>query len=213
MKITTACPLWTSAPHWAVRCLREPRRSCSSGQRRGRSHRPAHSLRTDTVAGSCVALATVLAVALALDCFAPRVHRCYPGSRRPGVSPKSVYWEGQAVGGSRRVLSDELGTDRAAAAAGKGPLGRPFRDHRQVIEGIVYRYRAGIAWRDLPAEFGPWQTAWKRHRRFSLDGHMGRHRRPVPRRKGLQARRGRPVTPVSYSRVASLRRRRAIVID
>jgi hypothetical protein len=25
--------------------------------------------------------------------------------------------------------------------------GRPFRDHRQVIEGIVFRYRAGIDWR------------------------------------------------------------------
>lgn len=39
-----------------------------------------------------------------------------------------------------------------------------------MIEGIIYRYRTGIAWRDLPAEFGPWQTVWKRHRRFSLDG-------------------------------------------
>ncbi|KOF59635.1 transposase [Mycobacterium tuberculosis] len=24
--------------------------------------------------------------------------------------------------------------------------------------------------RDLPAEFGPWQTVWKRHHRWSLDG-------------------------------------------
>ena len=39
-----------------------------------------------------------------------------------------------------------------------------------MIEGIVYRYRTGIAWRDLPAEFGPWQTVWKRHARFSRDG-------------------------------------------
>jgi transposase len=51
-----------------------------------------------------------------------------------------------------------------------GVRGRPFRDHRQVIEGIVFRYRTGCAWRDLPAEFGPWQTVWKRHRRFSSDG-------------------------------------------
>ena len=51
-----------------------------------------------------------------------------------------------------------------------GLVGRPFRDHRQVVEGIVYRYRTGIAWRDLPEEFGPWQTVWKRHRRFSADG-------------------------------------------
>jgi transposase len=51
-----------------------------------------------------------------------------------------------------------------------GRRGRPFRDHRQVVEGIVFRYRAGIPWRDLPECFGPWQTVWKRHRRFSGDG-------------------------------------------
>ncbi|WP_420099055.1 transposase [Corynebacterium sp.] len=28
--------------------------------------------------------------------------------------------------------------------------GRPFRNNRRVVEGIIYRYRAGIAWRDLP---------------------------------------------------------------
>jgi transposase len=51
-----------------------------------------------------------------------------------------------------------------------GVRGRPFRDHRQVLEGIFFRYRTGCAWRDLPAEFGPWQTVWKRHHRFSSDG-------------------------------------------
>lgn len=49
-------------------------------------------------------------------------------------------------------------------------LGRPMRDHRQVLEGVIYRYRCGLAWRDLPSSFGPWQTVWKRHRRFSQDG-------------------------------------------
>ena len=39
-----------------------------------------------------------------------------------------------------------------------------------MVEGIVYRYRCGIAWRDVPGEFGPWQTLWKRHRRYSGDG-------------------------------------------
>jgi transposase len=52
----------------------------------------------------------------------------------------------------------------------QGQRGRPFREHRQVIEGIVYRFRTGIAWRDLPESFGPWQTVWKRHKRFSTDG-------------------------------------------
>ncbi|MDV6297419.1 IS5 family transposase [Rhodococcus aetherivorans] len=51
-----------------------------------------------------------------------------------------------------------------------GQRGRPFRDNRRVFERIVYRYQAGIAWRDVPAEFGPWQTLWKRHRRYDGDG-------------------------------------------
>jgi len=52
-------------------------------------------------------------------------------------------------------------------AAGRS---RPWRDHRQVVEGIVFRYRTGVAWRDLPGRFGPWQTVWKRHHRFATDG-------------------------------------------
>jgi transposase len=51
-----------------------------------------------------------------------------------------------------------------------GQRGRPFRDHRQVVEAIIYRLRTGVAWRDLPDSFGPWQTIWERHKRFSSDG-------------------------------------------
>ena len=40
-----------------------------------------------------------------------------------------------------------------------------------MVEGIIYRYRTGIPWRDLPADpFGPWKTVWKRHHRFTQDG-------------------------------------------
>ena len=49
-------------------------------------------------------------------------------------------------------------------------MGRPATPHRPVVEGIVYRYRTGLAWRDLPREFGPWQTVWKRHDKFAKDG-------------------------------------------
>jgi transposase len=52
----------------------------------------------------------------------------------------------------------------------KGAMGRPAKPHRPVVEGIIYRYRAGIPWRDLPVDFGPWQTVWKRHHRWSADG-------------------------------------------
>jgi len=70
------------------------------------------------------------------------------------------------------VLSDEQWARvEPLLPSSDGKASRPFRDHRQVVEGIVYRYRTGIAWRDLPREqFGPWQTVWKRQRRFAGDG-------------------------------------------
>jgi len=49
--------------------------------------------------------------------------------------------------------------------------GRPFTDHRQVVEGIIHRYRTGMPRRDLPRNvFGPWQTVWARHRRWAAEG-------------------------------------------
>jgi transposase len=54
--------------------------------------------------------------------------------------------------------------------AQKGPMGPPFRPHRLILEGIVHRYRTGIPWRDLPAKYGSWQTAHRRHQQWSKDG-------------------------------------------
>jgi transposase len=51
-----------------------------------------------------------------------------------------------------------------------GCRGGQWRDHRQVLEAILWRYRTGSPWRDLPVEFGPWQTIWKRLNRWSGDG-------------------------------------------
>lgn len=51
-----------------------------------------------------------------------------------------------------------------------GQKGRPFADGRRVVEGIVYRHRTGIAWRQLPAAFGPWQTIWAWHKRLVESG-------------------------------------------
>ena len=48
--------------------------------------------------------------------------------------------------------------------------GRPFADARSMVEGIIYRYRCGIAWRDVPSVFGPWQTIWTWHRRLAANG-------------------------------------------
>jgi len=69
------------------------------------------------------------------------------------------------------LLSDqqwELIKDLLPARTGKP--GRPFSDARAMVEGIIYRYRCGLAWRDVPAVFGPWQTIWTWHRRLAREG-------------------------------------------
>jgi len=37
-------------------------------------------------------------------------------------------------------------------------------DNRLFVEAVLYRYRAGLPWRDLPERFGDWKTV---HQRFS----------------------------------------------
>ena len=51
-----------------------------------------------------------------------------------------------------------------------GRAGRPWADHRRVVNAVLWRTRAGAAWRDLPIGYGPWKTAYNRHRRWSGDG-------------------------------------------
>ncbi len=47
--------------------------------------------------------------------------------------------------------------------SGAGKQGRPRRGNREVLEGILWVLRTGARWKDLPAEFPPYQTC---HRRF-----------------------------------------------
>lgn len=48
--------------------------------------------------------------------------------------------------------------------------GARWKDHRTVINGILFRTRSGCAWRDLPPCYGRWKTVYNRHRRWSLEG-------------------------------------------
>ncbi|GHE80300.1 transposase [Streptomyces griseoaurantiacus] len=45
-----------------------------------------------------------------------------------------------------------------------------WNDHRTVINGILFRIRTGVPWRDLPERYGSWKTVYERHRRWSADG-------------------------------------------
>ena len=46
------------------------------------------------------------------------------------------------------------------------PLGErgPIPDLRQQFNGVMWRFRTGSPWRDLPAGYGPWSTVYDRFR-------------------------------------------------
>ena len=46
----------------------------------------------------------------------------------------------------------------------EGHVGVTARDNRLFVEAVIYRFRSGSAWRDLPERFGSWQAI---HTRFS----------------------------------------------
>ena len=43
-------------------------------------------------------------------------------------------------------------------------------EHRMTFEGILYRMRTGIPWRDLPSEFGDWSAIFRRFNLWSKKG-------------------------------------------
>ncbi|MEV8563930.1 IS5 family transposase [Streptomyces sp. NPDC051917] len=51
-----------------------------------------------------------------------------------------------------------------------GGRGGQWSDHRRVLNGIYFRERTGVPWRDLPVRYGKWKTVYERHRRWSADG-------------------------------------------
>lgn len=49
-------------------------------------------------------------------------------------------------------------------------VGVTAKNNRLFVEAVLYRYRAGIAWRDLPERFGNFKVIHIRHTRWSKSG-------------------------------------------
>src|SRR5439155_16921133 len=52
----------------------------------------------------------------------------------------------------------------------KGKRGGQYKDHRQVLNGILWVLRTGAPWRDVPERYGPWKTCHDRLLRFRRQG-------------------------------------------
>jgi transposase len=59
--------------------------------------------------------------------------------------------------------------------------GTYYRDHRTVLNGMLYRHATGRPWRDLPERFGPWSTVASRFRRWTREGLWDRIPRALQR--------------------------------
>ncbi len=71
----------------------------------------------------------------------------------------------------RLLLSDAQYEKIAALLPGKrGDPGRTAADNRLFVEAVLWIARAGAPWRDLPDDFGLWNTVFRRFRRWSQNG-------------------------------------------
>ena len=52
----------------------------------------------------------------------------------------------------------------------EGYAGVTATDDRLFVEAVLYRYRAGIPWRDLPERFGAWKKVHTRFGRWARSG-------------------------------------------
>jgi transposase len=70
----------------------------------------------------------------------------------------------------RGELTDRAWAQLAPLLPGNQQRGGRWRNHRMVINGILWKLRTGAPWRDLPQRYGPWQTCYDRLVRWRRDG-------------------------------------------
>ena len=52
----------------------------------------------------------------------------------------------------------------------EGHVGGTAPDNRLFVEAVIYRYRTGVPWRDLPERFGDGKVVHRRYRRWCVSG-------------------------------------------
>jgi transposase len=72
---------------------------------------------------------------------------------------------------ARYALTDQQWEKIADKLPGRaGSVGVTARDNRLFVDAVLFKFRAGIPWRDLPARFGPWHPVYQRFNRWSKAG-------------------------------------------
>lgn len=71
---------------------------------------------------------------------------------------------------ARLLITDEVWSLVSDVFPERKHMGRPPCDRRQVLNGILWILRTGSPWRDLPEEFGKWQSVWRLFDEWNGDG-------------------------------------------
>ncbi len=79
--------------------------------------------------------------------------------------------EAAAIAPEEASLTDEQWAQvRPLLPPQRGGVGRPPLDHRMVLGGILWVARTGSSWREMPEEYGKWESAYRRHELWVKQG-------------------------------------------
>jgi transposase len=68
------------------------------------------------------------------------------------------------------LRDDQWERIRGLLAGRAGHVGVTAKDNRLFVDAVLYRYRAGIPWRDLPEHYGPWKAVHTGFTRWAKRG-------------------------------------------
>ena len=80
-------------------------------------------------------------------------------------------------------LSDDQWAQIRELLPRNGRRGGQWKDHRRMIDGILWALSDGGRWRNLPERFGPWQSVYDRFRNWTRRGLWDRILRHLQARK------------------------------
>ncbi|MFI5898565.1 IS5 family transposase [Actinoplanes sp. NPDC051513] len=78
------------------------------------------------------------------------------------------------VAGRHDLTDEQWNVLEPLLPVGKKPGRPPTWTKRQLIDGIRWRVRAGCPWRDVPPQYGEWQSVYGLFRRWQRDGTWAR---------------------------------------
>jgi hypothetical protein len=97
--------------------------------------------------------------------------RCHAARRAQRQPPMRTSPAVQVLRATRLELTEECWARIAPLLGPQRPrIGRPPHDHRLLLAGMLWVVRTGASWREVPPQFGPWETVHSRYQAWRRAG-------------------------------------------